>query len=134
MSNQSERIVTLLLIENDDETRRLLIEILRDRPYRILLAINEDNAIEWLLSNDRINIDLILMNQVKISRQECQKAIAKIYQQTSLSSTIPSVIMAERYHATLEGTEEKVGDNQYIIYLEDVEQLFNFIHQLCFNE
>jgi CheY-like chemotaxis protein len=125
--------LTILLIENDDETRRLLIDSLRDRSYRVLSACDEQNAIDWILSNQAIKIDLILMNQVQFSQQECVEKIEQIRQRTGLSPTIPSVIIADRYQVALEGTAEKINDNKYIIYLENVQQLFDLFHQLGFN-
>lgn len=133
MSEPLKKISTILLIENDDETRRLLIANLRDRNYRLLPAPDEETAVEWILSHKAINIDLILINQVEISQQECVAKIQRIYRQTGLSLAIPSVIIADRYQAELEGTEQKINDNKYIIYLENAQQLFNLIHRLCFN-
>jgi CheY-like chemotaxis protein len=121
---------TILLLENDDETRRLLVNNLRDRGYQVLVAIDENNAIEWIMQNDQANINLILVNQVRISRQECIEQVRRIYELTGLSQTIPSVIIADIYQAAVEGTEEKINDYQYIIYLENAQQLFNFIHRL----
>jgi response regulator RpfG family c-di-GMP phosphodiesterase len=133
MSHKAEKKPTILLIENDDEARRLLIGTLRARGYQVFSAFDEQSAIEWLLTNQKINIDLILLNQVKISQQECMAAIAKITRQANLSEGIPSVIIADRYQTALEGTIEEINQNQYIIYLENAEQLFALLHQLCFD-
>ncbi|GAB4541593.1 MAG: hypothetical protein Tsb0014_33630 [Pleurocapsa sp.] len=133
MSEQSEKQPTILLLEKDDDTRRLLIENLRDRGYRVLPAFDEEASIEWLTNNQGINIDLILMNQVRMSQQECVESLERIYQETGLSSTIPSVIVADRYQAALEGTEEKINHNKYIIYLENAQQLFDLLYRLCFD-
>jgi CheY-like chemotaxis protein len=130
MSRQLEQMPTILLLENDDETRRLLVDNLRDRGYQIVVAVDEENAIEWLMNKNQINIALILVNQVKVSRQECVAQVRRIYEQTELSPAIPNVIIAEQYQATLAGTEEKINDNSYIIYLENAQQLFDFIYQL----
>jgi CheY-like chemotaxis protein len=131
MSEQTHKIPTILLIENDDETRRLLIENLRDRGYRVIPVIDEQNAFELLLSGNRIDIDLVLINQVQISREKCIDTLSRIYREANLSDRIPSVVLAEHYQSALEGTEEKISDNQYIIYLENAEQLFTFIQRLC---
>lgn len=133
MSEQSRQRPTILFLEKDDDTRRLLIDNLRDRGYRVLPSFDEETSIEWLLSNREINIDLILMNQVRISRQECIESLKRIYEQTGLDSTIPSVIVADHYQNDLEGTEEKINHNKYIIYLETAQQLFDLLHRLCFD-
>ncbi|MGL5794546.1 MAG: hypothetical protein ACRC06_09085 [Waterburya sp.] len=133
MSSSLQQMPTILLIEDDDESRRLLVANLRDRGYRVLSAFDEQNAIDWILSNKEISIDLILINQVEVSRQECVEKIERISKQTALSPKIPSVIIAERYQAALEGTEEQINDNKYIIYLENIQQLFDFLHQLRVN-
>lgn len=134
MTYQSTRTPTLLLLEKDDETRRLLIETLRDRGYRVLAAIDEENAIEWLRNNEREHPDVLLINQVGLSRENYLEMIGRIYQQSRLSSKIPSVIIAEKYQAILEGTEEKIDDNKYIIYLENAQQLFDLLYRLCFSD
>jgi CheY-like chemotaxis protein len=133
MSNSLQQMPTILLIEDDDESRRLLVANLRDRGYRILSAFDEQNAIDWILSNEEISIDFILINQVEISIQKCVERLNFIYQRTGLSPTIPSVIIADRYQAALEGTEEQFNDNKYIIYLENIQQLFDLLHRLYCN-
>jgi DNA-binding response OmpR family regulator len=133
MNYKTQKTSTILLIENDDETRRLLIENLRDRGYRVIPTFDEQNVLELLLSGDRIDIDLVLMNQVQLSREKCIATLSRIYREANFSDRIPSVILAEHYQNALEGTEEKISDSQYILYLENAEQLFTLIDRLCFN-
>ncbi|AFZ35885.1 hypothetical protein Sta7437_2344 [Stanieria cyanosphaera PCC 7437] len=131
MSYSSERIPTILLLEKDDETRRLLIENLRDRNYRVLAAIDEENAIEWLVNNQEIRPNLLVINQAKMSLEDCLKIIQRIDEKTGLSPKIPTIIIAEQYSPALEGTEARIDDNRYIIYLEDAQQLFALVARLC---
>lgn len=127
MSARSERIPTILLLEPDNETRRLLVENLRDRGYQVFVVIDEQNAIEWLDRDREKHPDLILINQFNVSLEECLATIAHIYRQTGLSQQIPTAIIAERYQPDLEGTEEKFDDNIYVIYLENAQQLFDLL-------
>lgn len=131
MRNQVEQKPTILLIEDDDETRRLLIENFRARSYRILSAIHEEDAIQYIVNNAETHPSLILINQVKISTNNCLEIIQRIYQQTGLDREIPAIIIAEQYRPTLQGTEEKIDDNKYIIYLEEAQQLFDLVDRLC---
>jgi hypothetical protein len=41
------------------------------------------------------------------------------------------LIMAERYGTDLEGQDIQVGDNEYVSYLEDGQQLKLILHRLC---
>jgi CheY-like chemotaxis protein len=134
MRDRASLMPTILLLEEDDVTRPLLVNSLRDLGYRVLPAIDEESAIEWILSNPNSKLNVIVINQVKISRQECVETLDRIYRLTNLSRAIPSVIIAERYQAALEGTEEKIDDNKYIIYLENAEQLFTLLDRLCVND
>jgi hypothetical protein len=39
--------------------------------------------------------------------------------------------MAERYGEDMEGKDVKVGESEYVTYLEDGEQLMNLLQHLC---
>lgn len=134
MNNQSEPKATILLIESDDETRPLLIESLRARRYLVIPALNEEDAVLWLTKNGVISINAILFNQVKISLEDCVEIVRQLYRQTELSQDVPTVIIAEEYPPNLEGTEQKIDDNKFIIYLEDGKQLFDFLYWVCFGD
>lgn len=47
-----------------------------------------------------------------------------------MSSRAPIIILAERYGPDLEGQDIQVGDNEYVSYLEDGEQLKLLLQRL----
>jgi hypothetical protein len=55
----------------------------------------------------------------------------RICQGSELSSSTPIVVMAEHYGEDMEGKDVKVGESEYVTYLEDGEQLMNLLHRLC---
>ena len=55
----------------------------------------------------------------------------RIRQGAQLPSNTPIVVMAERYGEDMEGKDIKVGESDYVTYLEDGEQLMNLLQRLC---
>lgn len=121
---------TILMIEQDDETRPLIRHNLRSKGYRVIIALDEEDAIErtW---GGRERPDVILINQVKLSIDEFINMGRRIRQISGFPSRTPVVVMAERYGAEMEGKDVLVGESEYVTYLEDAQQLMNLLHRLC---
>jgi hypothetical protein len=75
--------------------------------------------------------DLILINQVDLPIDEVINMGRRIRQGAELPISTPLVVMAERYGEDMEGKDVKVGESEYVTYLEDGEQLMNLLHRLC---
>lgn len=121
---------TVLLIEPDDTVRSLLIDNLRRWGYSPVVALDEADAIRRTKHRNE-TVDLLLVNQF---RQSIEHAIAlgqNVRQQAGLPSTVPIVVMAERYGAELEGQDVQIGDYEYVTYLEDGQQLKQLLYLLC---
>jgi PleD family two-component response regulator len=121
---------TILIIELDDDTRPLLKHNLRSKGYRMIEALQEEDAIA-LARGERDCLNLILLNQVKLSIDEFLNMGRRIRQGAELPSSTPVVVTAERYGADMEGKDVKVGESDYVTYLEDAQQLMNLLHRLC---
>lgn len=132
MVNDS-RIPTILLLEEDDDTRALLVENLNRQNYHVLVVVNKENVIDWIQNLVKAP-DVFLINQVKISLEEYLVLTRDFYSQTILLSNTPTIILAERYSDDLAGTEKQVDDNIFIVYLENVQQLFDLLERLLNNE
>lgn len=130
MSEKQDILPTILLVEQDDETRPLLRHNLRSKGYRAIVALDEEDAIErtW---GGRERPDLILLNQFKLSIDEFINMGRRIRQSAGFPSRTPIVVMAERYGADLEGKDVLVGECEYVTYPEDAQQLMNLLHRLC---
>jgi PleD family two-component response regulator len=131
MSQTKDAPPTILMIELDDDTRPILKHNLRSRGYRVIEALEEEDAIA-LARGVRDRPHLILLNQVKLTIDEFINMARRIRQGAELPSSTPIVVMAERYGEDMEGKDVKVGESEYVTYLEDGEQLMTLLHRLCF--
>jgi DNA-binding response OmpR family regulator len=118
------------MIELDDDTRPLLKQNLYNWGYGVLVALEEEDAIA-MARGGRDRPDLILLNQVKLPIDEFFDMGRRIRQGAELPSSTPIVVMAERYGEDMEGRDVKVGESEYVTYLEDGEQLMNLLYRLC---
>jgi len=69
MNEKKHAPPTILMIELDDDTRPLLKQNLRNQGYRVIEALQEEDAIA-LAHGVRDRPELILLNQVKLSIDE----------------------------------------------------------------
>ena len=129
MSEKQQRQPIILVIEPDDQTRPLLKYNLYSQGYRVLLALDFEDALEraW---GTREPPDLILINQFKLPLEESINMGRRVRQSAGFSSPTPIVVMAERYGVELEGKDVQVGASEYVTYLEDGQQLMNLLRRL----
>ncbi len=66
---------------------------------------------------------------VKTLTKEILRAGENIREKGQLNA--PVVAIAEEYKDELQGTSVKVGDNEYVVYLEDTEELFELLSRLA---
>jgi DNA-binding response OmpR family regulator len=130
MNEKKDTPPTILMIELDDDTRPLLKQNLYNWGYGVLVALEEKDAIA-MARGGRDHPDLILLNQVKLPIDEFINMGRRIREGAELLSSTPIVVMAERYGEDMEGKDIKVGENEYVTYLEDGEQLMNLLYRLC---
>ena len=123
------RRATIFLIEEDDETRRLLVANLKRQGYRVLLAVDEEDARDRV-SGGRLRADLVLVNLVGKPPSEVLEIGRRIRSCAELRGGTPLVVMAEKYGPDLEGTDVQAGENDWITYPEDGEQLERLLARL----
>ena len=121
---------TILIVEPDDQVRPALIHNLRRWGYRVIVALDEEDATERV-KNGGLQADVILLNQMQQSIDQFVNIGRSIRQSAERSTNTPIVIMAERYGNDLEGQDVQVGEREYVTYLEDGQQLMNLLHNLC---
>jgi DNA-binding response OmpR family regulator len=121
------RKATIFLVEEDDETRPILKRNLERADYRVLLALDEEDARDRV-RDGRLRADLILVNLVGVEPDEALEAGRRIRREADLD--VPLLVMAERYGADLEGTDVNAGGDDWITYPEDHEQLENLLARL----
>ncbi len=118
---------TVLLIEEDDDTRPLFKKLLNNKGYNAKLAFNEAEALEKV-SNGIGKVDVILIDLVMKPTKEILNAGERIREKGRLN--VPVVAIAEEYKDELQGTSVQVGENEYVVYLEDSEELFDLLSRL----
>jgi DNA-binding response OmpR family regulator len=130
MSEKKDAPPTILMMELDDDTRPLLKLNLGNWGYHVISALQEEDAIA-LARGVCDRPGLILLNQVNLAIDDVLNMGRRIRHGAELPSSTPIVVMAERYGADMEGKDVKVGESEYVTYLEDGEQLMNLLHRLC---
>jgi CheY-like chemotaxis protein len=121
---------TILLIEEDDETRVTLVHNLRGAGYRVIVALDEDDALERV-GGGGIPADLVLVNLVGKPEGELLRARRRVREHAKYDGHTPLVVMPEKYAKDVEGTEVNVEGNDWVFYLgEEPGQLRNFLARL----
>jgi DNA-binding response OmpR family regulator len=130
MSEKQNIAPTILVVEPDDDVRPLLRTNLHRQGYRAIVTLDEEDAIARA-RGDGDRPDLILINQYQLPLDKVIDMGRRIRQDAGLPSITPIVIMVERYGEDMEGKDVKVGESDYVTYLEDGEQLMNLLQRLC---
>jgi DNA-binding response OmpR family regulator len=130
MQTEQEKQPTIFLVEEDDETRRPLVRNLRREGYRVIVAIDEEDALERL-SSEQVQADLILINLVRKSADEILSIGRRIREGAKSDGHTPLVVMPDKYDKDVEGTDVHVEGNDWIHYLgEEPGQLHNLLARL----
>ncbi len=129
MSEKQNLAPTILMVEPDDDVRPLLRTNLHRQGYRVIMTLDEEDAIARA-RGDSDRPDLILINQYRLPLDKVISLARRIRQVAGLPSSTPIVVMAERYGEDMEGKDVKVGESEYVTYLEDGEQLMNLLQRL----
>jgi DNA-binding response OmpR family regulator len=117
------------LVEDDDETRPLLRRNLVREGYRVLVAVDEEDARDRVATGP-LDADLILVNLVGESPEKVLEAGRRIREHARHDGRTPLIVLAEKYGADLEGTDANPAGNDWITYPEDHEQLRRLLRRL----
>ncbi len=129
MSTRQEQRRTILLVEEDDDTRPVLKHNLQDDGYRVVVALDEEDAL-GRVEGGHVRADLILLNLVGKSPAEALEAGRRIRERAEYDGQTPLVVMAEKYGPELEGTDVNTGGNDWVTYPEDHEQIRSLLSRL----
>ena len=125
----SSKTPTILLVETDDETRPVLKHNLQTYGYHVVVALDVEDALERT-AGGKLQPDLILVNVVGVSNEQALRDAVLIRRSAELDGRTPAVAMAEHYGEEMEGRDVPAGENTYITYLEDAEQLEELLARL----
>ena len=130
MKREQGKQPTILLIEEDEETRPILRHSLVRDGYFVMLAVDEADATQRV-SDGHKTADLILINLVGKSVEDTLEAGRRIREHSKYDGHTPLVVLAEKYGKDVEGTNVNVNGNDWIVYLgEELDQLENLLHRL----
>jgi DNA-binding response OmpR family regulator len=119
---------TILLVENDEETRRPLVRNLRGYGYRVVVAVDEEDAQERA---GGVEADLVLVNLVGMTAEEVLAAGRRVREHARNDGRTSLVVMPEKYASELEDTEVNVGDSEWVFYLgEEPDRLRDLLARL----
>ncbi|HEV2860960.1 MAG TPA: hypothetical protein VGX48_08145 [Pyrinomonadaceae bacterium] len=116
MNDGLKKQPTIFLIEEDEETRRPLVSNLRGYGYRVVVAVDEEDALERV-GGGGIDADLVLVNLVGKTADEVLGVGRRVRKHARYDGHTPLVVMPERYDEELEDTEVNVEGNDWIFYL-----------------
>jgi DNA-binding response OmpR family regulator len=120
-----------LLLEEDDDTRPLFKELLTNKGYKVIMTIDEADALQRV-NDPPVAADFVLVDVVGKSIDTALQIGNKIRQAGELQA--PLIVIAAKYDEELGGTTAQVGENQYIVYLEDGNELFDLLAGLSKSE
>jgi DNA-binding response OmpR family regulator len=120
---------TILLIEEDDDARPILRHNLRREGYDVLVAVDEEAALDWVRAG-RVSADLILINLVGKTTGEALAAARRVRERNGFDGVTPLVVIAERYVEELEGSDVREGEGEWVTYMEDAGQLHALLSRL----
>ena len=119
---------TILYVEDDDDTRPGMRQLLNRNGYHVIVDSNEEDALERG-SHNRIDADLILIN-LGLHSDKVLAAAHRIRAHTVERADIPVVVIAYKYGPDIEGQDIEKEDNSWVTYLEDGEQLERLLAHL----
>lgn len=130
MSRNSELTPVIFMIEEDDQTRPIMRQNLKREGYKVLLAIDEEDALERADGGGLKAINLILVNLTDKSTDEALRVGRAVRARAQLDKQVPIVVRPERYGKDVEGTDVQVDSNDWISYPDDSDQLQRLLRRL----
>lgn len=130
MSSGQRDQPTIFLIEEDEKTRGPLVKNLRAQGYRVIIAVDEEDALERAGAGG-VSADLILVNLVRRTAEEVLGVGRRVRERVRYNGHTPLVVMPEKYAKELADTEVNVEGNDWVFYLgEEPDRLRNLIARL----
>jgi DNA-binding response OmpR family regulator len=130
MNGEQGKHPTIFLIEEDDETRGVLVRNLRNHGYHVIVMVDAEDALERA-SEGNLKADLILVNLVGKPVEKSLAVGRRVREHAKYNGHTPLVVMPDKYDKDVEGTDVNVEGNDWIHYLgEEPDQLQNLLRRL----
>lgn len=128
INDKQDKQRTIFLIEEDHQTRGPLVSNLRSYGYRVVVAVDQENALERV---GVVEADLLLVNLVGKTADEVLKVGRLVRQHSKYNGRTSLVVMPEKYDKALEDTEVNVGGSEWVFYLgEEPDRLRDLLARL----
>ena len=121
---------TIFLVEEDNNARPIFTKNLRECGYRLLVAADSEDAREWMAGESYIHADLVLVDLVSKSPEEALQIGREMRDHAKYDGHTPLIVMPEKFTKELEGTDVNLGENDWICYYEDAEQVYRLLVRL----
>ena len=121
---------TIFVVEEDNGARHCLTKNLRQFGYRLLVAADVEDALEWVSGNAYIHADLLLIDLIGKLPKEALLIGRHLRAQARYHLETPLVVMPEKVAKEEEGTDENVSANDWICHYEDSDQLQRLLARL----
>ncbi len=121
---------TILVVEEDNNARHALTKNLRQFGYRLLVAADVEDALEWVSSSAYIHADVLLIDLIGKLPEEALSVGQYLRAQAKYDARTPLVVMPEKVAKEVEGTDKNVSANDWICYYEDSDQLQRLLVRL----
>jgi DNA-binding response OmpR family regulator len=119
---------TILLIEVDEDIRRSLRASFTRDGYSVVSVESEDEAlVVTVLGGARP--DLIIIN-LDATTEEILETGKRIRERAELDNSVPVVVIPYAFDPEREGTDLPAGENDFICYWADPDQLDNLVSRL----
>lgn len=130
VSNDStDTFPTIFFIEEDDDARPNFRRMFRKLGYRVLIAANLEDALEWV-ANSHIPADGVIVDLLRKSPEEALEIGRELRKHAKYNGHTPLIVLPEKIPAELEGRDERVGENDWVCYYEDGEQIQALVSRL----
>ena len=124
---------TIFLVEEDNDARPNLTNNLRQLGYRLLVAADLEDALEWVGGDGYIHADLVLINLVGKAPEGALSIGRRLREHARYDGHTPLVVMPETVTEELAGTDDNVSGNDWVCYYKDSEQLQALLGRLTNN-
>lgn len=119
-----ERGPTILLIEDDDDVRPGLTEMLRKEGYRVTVALDAEDALGRIRNG--VLADLALLDLGKPA-DDVLRAGQRLRSEADFPINVPVVVIASDFDEDSEGKNIPAGIWNWIVYWDEPKQLTDLL-------
>jgi len=119
---------TILLVEDDEEIRDQMKDLLQRQGYLVVLVFDEHESND-VVGGNNLKIGLIVIDQKMVS-DEALAAGRRIRQHAHVGDSVPVVVIPFEFSKEMEGKDECMGGSDYKSYIANSTQLETLLARL----